>query len=99
MQTNFMARVGAEGASLEMIEDYLPFVDRISKLYGGMGSNADSDAVDKVVASIFEAANDSSDKLSFAPTNDIRLLLESRRGSSEDDYRALTLSLFSPKSA
>jgi hypothetical protein len=79
-----------------MVDDYLPFVERISKLYGDMGSNADPDAVEKVVASIFEAGKDSSDRLRYTPTNDIKPILDARR-SSEQEYGSFTRALFAPK--
>ncbi len=93
-QTNFMARMSGEGAGVEMIPDYLPFLQQIGQVYGGMAEAADADAVEKVVAAIFEAATDGTDWLRYAPTNDIAPLLSARRGSSEDEYRALTRGLF-----
>lgn len=93
-QTNFMARMSGEGAGVEMIPDYLPFLQQIGQVYGGMAEAADADAVEKVVAAIFEAATDGTDQLRYAPTNDIAPLLSARRGSSEDEYRALTRGLF-----
>lgn len=93
-QTNFMARMSGEGAGVETIPDYLPFLQQIGQVYGGMADAADADAVEKVVAAIFEAATDGTDRLRYAPTNDIAPLLAARRGSSEDEYRALTRGLF-----
>ncbi|SIT13751.1 SDR family oxidoreductase [Insolitispirillum peregrinum] len=93
-QTNFMARMGGETATVEPISDYVPFLDQIGQVYGGMAEAADADAVEKVIAAIHEAATDGTDRLRYAPTNDIAPLLTARRGSSEDEYRALTRGMF-----
>lgn len=93
-QTKFMARMGGETATVQPISDYVPFLEQIGQVYGGMAETADADAVEKVIAAIYEAATDGTDRLRYAPTNDIAPLLTARRGSSEDEYRALTRGLF-----
>lgn len=93
-QTNFMARMSGETATVQPIGDYVPFLEQIGQVYGGMAGAADADAVEKVIAAIYEAATDSTDRLRYAPTDDIAPLLTARRGSSEDEYRALTRDLF-----
>lgn len=98
-QTNFMARMGGEGASVQSIEDYGPFLAQIGQVYGGMAESADPDAVEKVVAAIYAAATDGSDRLRYAPTNDIKPFLDARRGTSEEQYHALTRGLFGPAQA
>ena len=89
-----MARVGGESTGLQLIEDYLPFLGKIGKVYGGMQEAADPDAVEKVVAAIFEAATDGTDRLRYTPTNDILPILNARRSSSEEAYQLFTNSLF-----
>jgi NAD(P)-dependent dehydrogenase (short-subunit alcohol dehydrogenase family) len=96
VKTNFMARMGEEGAGVQFIGDYSPFLEHIGKLYGGMAEAADPDAVEKVVSAIFEAATDNTDRLRYTPTNDILPILNARRNSSEEEYRAFTQSIFSP---
>lgn len=93
-QTKFMARMGGETATVQPISDYVPFLEQIGQVYGGMAETADADAVEKVIEAIYEAAIDGTDRLRYAPTNDIAPLLTARRGSSEDEYRALTRGLF-----
>lgn len=97
MKTNFMARVGGESADQQVIGDYLPFLTHIGQMYAGMASNADLDAVEKVVASIYAAATDGTDQLRYAPTADIQSVLHARRSTSEQEYRALTLRIFTPQ--
>ncbi len=96
-KTNFMARMGEESAGLQVIGDYLPFLERIGKFYGGMAQASDPDAIEKVVAAIYEAANDNSDQLRYTPTNDIRPLLNARRSTSETEYQTFTQGLFESK--
>lgn len=62
-----------------------------------MGDNADSDAVEKVVAAIFTALIDGLDQLRYAPTNGIQPLLDAQGGGSEPAYRPLTLGIFTPR--
>ncbi len=93
-ETGFMARMGEEGADVTFIADYLPFLQQIGKIYGGMQGAADVNAVDKVVEALFLAATDGSDRLRYAPTDDIKPLLDARRGSSEEEYTSLTRGIF-----
>lgn len=95
-QTNFIARMGSETAAVRSMADYGPFLEHVGRLYGGLAQGADVDAVEKVVAAIYEAATDGTDRLRYAPTDDIAALLKARRSSSEDAYRALTRDLFAP---
>lgn len=97
--TNFMARVDQESASMEIIPDYLPWLEKVGAMYAGMQGASDKDAVDKVVASIFEAATDGTDQLRYTPTDDIAPILKARRSTSEADYRAITLGIFPSKLA
>jgi len=98
MKTNFMARVGGESGGQTMIEDYMPFLGHIGQMYGGMQDSADPDAVEKVIDAIFAAATDGTTQLRYAPTNDIQPILNARRGTSEEQYRAFTLGIFTPQS-
>jgi len=97
LQTSFMNRMGDEGLGLQLIEDYLPFLEQIGKVYGGMQGAADADAVEKVVLAIYEAATDGTDRLRYSPTNDIKPILEARRNTSEEEYQAFTNNIFLSK--
>lgn len=94
--TSFVARMGAEGAAVQVDADYRPFLEQIHKIYAGMGTGSDPDAIDKVVGAIVEAATDGTDRLRYAPTADIQPILKARRGSSEEQYQALVRGFFVP---
>lgn len=94
LKTNFMSRTGVEAAHVQALEDYTPFLQHVGKLYGGMAHTSQPDAVERVVGAIFEAATEGAERLRHTPTQDIAPLLNARRSSSEEAYRALTLSLF-----
>ncbi|GAB4045546.1 SDR family oxidoreductase [Spirosoma litoris] len=98
-QTGFLNRVGGESTGLPLIGDYLPFLEQTGKMFQTMAQTADADAVEKVVAAIYEAAMDQTDRLRYAPTTDIQPILHARRSTSEEDYKTFTRSLFaSPRS-
>ncbi|HEY9046403.1 MAG TPA: SDR family oxidoreductase [Ohtaekwangia sp.] len=94
MKTGFGTRMGSEIAALKPAEEYIPFLTRIGKLYGGMEGNSDPDAVEKVVAAIYDAALDNTHQLRYTPTNDIAPILKARRSTSEQAYQSFTDSLF-----
>jgi len=96
-QTGFMARMSTETAGVQVINDYSPFLQDMGKLYGDMAGTSELDAVEKVVEAIYMAATDDSTQLRYAPTQDIYPLLNARRSTSEEEYRALTLGLFVPQ--
>ena len=62
-----------------------------------MATGSDPDAVEKVAEAIFVAATDGTDRLRYQPTNDIRPIMEARRGSSEEQYMALVRGFFLPQ--
>lgn len=94
--TGFMTRSGIEANGMQVAGDYNPFLQHIAQVYGGMAGGSDPDAIEKVVAAIYEAANDGTDQLRYAPTNDIHPILEARRGSSEEQYQTLVRGFFVP---
>jgi NAD(P)-dependent dehydrogenase (short-subunit alcohol dehydrogenase family) len=57
-QTGFLDRVGGESNGLQLVNDYLPFLEQTGKMFQSMAETADVDAVEKVVAAIYEAATD-----------------------------------------
>ncbi|MGE9310502.1 SDR family oxidoreductase [Niabella sp. CJ426] len=98
-QTGFLSRVGGESAGLQPINDYLPFLEQTAKMFQSMASGSDTDAVEKVVAAIYESATDNSTRLRYSPTQDIQPILNARRSSSEEAYQQFTTSIFTPANA
>ena len=96
-KTGFLRRVGGESTGLQLINDYLPFLEQTGKMFGAMAETSDADAVEKVVTAIYEAATDASDRLRYSPTEDIQLILNARRNTSEEAYQEFTDGLFSQK--
>lgn len=93
-QTGFLDRVGGESNGLQLVNDYLPFLEQTGKMFQSMAETADVDAVEKVVAAIYEAATDQTSRLRYAPTTDIQPILDARRGTSEEAYQKFTDTIF-----
>ncbi len=98
-QTDFLNRAGGESSGLQIIEDYLPFQEHTGKLFQAMASTADADAVEKVVAAVYEAATGNDDRFRYSPTEDIQPILTARRSGSEESYQHFTDSIFMQKNA
>lgn len=92
--TGFVGRSGAEGSVVPIDADYYPFLEHISQVYGSMAGGADPDAVRKVAACVFEAVTDGSDRLRYAPTDDVQPILNARRQTSEEEYEAFVRGRF-----
>jgi NAD(P)-dependent dehydrogenase (short-subunit alcohol dehydrogenase family) len=92
--TGFMTRV--EMADLPIPDDYNAFMAHTGRVYEGMATDSDSDAVEKVAEAIFAAATDGTDQLRYMPNDDIRFILTARRESSERDFIALVRRYFLP---
>ncbi|OJT24201.1 short-chain dehydrogenase/reductase [Archangium sp. Cb G35] len=82
------------------IRDYDTFVSAANQVFDAMRTsrNAARDSTSEHVAEvIFEATNDSSDRLRYVATSDILPLVEARRQTSESEYMAFMRSSFGPK--
>jgi len=97
--TGFMARTATEADHTSVPPDYNNFLGHIAGVYGAMATSADPDAVEKVVEAIFAAATDGTDQLRYQPTDDITAFVAARRETSEQNYIAMTRSLFLPPPA
>jgi len=93
-KTGFLNRVGGESAGLQLISDYVPFLEQTGKMFQSMASTSDEDAVEKVVSAIYESATDDNARLRYSPTQDIQPILNARRSSSEEAYQQFTDSIF-----
>ena len=94
--TGFTARSQVEKGGLPIPGDYNAFMAHAAQVYGGMASNSDSDALERVVETIFAAVTDGTDQLRYLPNDDIRPILTARRESSEQDFIALMRGFFLP---
>lgn len=93
-KTGFLNRVGGESTGLQLISDYVPFLEQTGKMFQSMASTSDEDAVEKVVSAIYESATDDNARLRYSPTQDIQPILNARRSSSEEAYQQFTDSIF-----
>jgi hypothetical protein len=92
--TSFTARAQAEVGGLPIPDDYSAFLAQTAQVYGAMATNADSDAVGKVVEAMFAAATSGTHQLRYMPNDDIRPILTARRASSEQYFTALMRDFF-----
>jgi NAD(P)-dependent dehydrogenase (short-subunit alcohol dehydrogenase family) len=94
--TAFTARAMSATGALPIPDDYNAFMAHTARVYGGMASNADSDAVGRVGEAIFAAATNGTDQLRYTPNDDIRPVLTARRETSEQNFIALMRGFFLP---
>jgi hypothetical protein len=77
-------------------KEYNAFIAHTAQVYGAMATSSDYDAVGRVAEAIFAAATDGTDQLRYVPNEDIRSILTARRETSEQEFIALTRSVFLP---
>lgn len=97
LETKFGERSGQEFSTTATPSDYDGFIAGAGEVFEGLRRSrglATSDAVAKV---IFEAATDGTDQLRYIATDDIRPLIDKRRGSSEAEYLAFMRERMTPK--
>ena len=88
LSTNFTERSGAELASTTRIADYDAFVAHANEAFAKLRANRLATEED-VARVMFEAATDGMNQLRYVATDDIKPLVEARRGTSEAEYMAL----------
>jgi NAD(P)-dependent dehydrogenase (short-subunit alcohol dehydrogenase family) len=94
LSTNFSSRSAQEGGRGSALPDYDRFVAGALQTFAGL--RADRLATEEDVAKvIFKAATDGLPQLRYVATEDIRPLVDARRGSSEEEYMALMRARFS----
>lgn len=97
LETKFGERSGQEFSATSTPSDYDGFIAGAAEVFEGLRRSrglATSDAVAKV---IFEAATDGTDQLRYVATEDIKPLIDMRRGSSEAEYMAFMRARMTPK--
>lgn len=93
ISTNFGGRSAQESGAGAAPPDYDGFVAGAMKTFAGLRENRHATEED-VAEVIFTAATDGSNRLRYVATDDIRPLVEARRGSSEEEYMAMMRSRF-----
>jgi NAD(P)-dependent dehydrogenase (short-subunit alcohol dehydrogenase family) len=82
------------------IRDYDAFISGASQVFAGLRASrsGSKDSTSEHVAEvIFEATNDTSERLRYVATSDILPLVEARRQTSEEQYMAFMRARMAPK--
>ncbi|KFE71407.1 SDR family oxidoreductase [Hyalangium minutum] len=99
--TKFGERSAKEASLLSSgIRDYDSFVSEAHQVFAAMRASrsASKDSTSEHVAEvIFEATNDTSERLRYVATSDILPLVRARRQTSEDEYMAFMRASVAPK--
>jgi NAD(P)-dependent dehydrogenase (short-subunit alcohol dehydrogenase family) len=96
LSTGFGARSAAEASAGAVIDDYAPFAAGAAKVFDGLRNSRALATAEHVAGIIFEAATDTSDRIRYVATEDIRPLVAARRETSEDEYLAFMRERFRP---
>lgn len=92
--TGFPARSESETKSLATPQDYESFLAGTQEVFKRFSTGADDGAIEKIAASIFEAATDGTDQLRYVLTEDIKPLIKARREAGEEQYMKTMRALF-----
>lgn len=95
--TSFVARSAVEAEQSLSIADYDEFVRHTSAVFDRLREARSGSNSAQVAQAIFEAANDTSNRLRYLATDDIAPLVRARRESSEQAYMALMRANFAPQ--
>ncbi|HEY4318261.1 MAG TPA: SDR family oxidoreductase [Herbaspirillum sp.] len=93
LSTSFGDRSGQEAAANAAIDDYADFSANTLEVFAGLRGQRLASEQD-VAEVIYAAATDGTPRLRYVATDDIRPLVEARRGSSEEAYIELMRSRF-----
>lgn len=93
LETGFGARSGREAGATEPIADYADFGAAAARVFEGLRQQRLSSTED-VAEVIFGAVTDASPRLRYVATEDIRPLVEARRGGSDDAFMAMMRARF-----
>ncbi|WP_075291992.1 SDR family oxidoreductase [Pararhizobium arenae] len=99
LETKFGHRSGEEFSSTATPSEYDPFIKGANAVFEGLRKSRGLATSDEVAEVIFEAATDGTDQLRYVATEDIKPLIEKRRGSSEDEYMTFMRERLTPKLA
>ncbi len=99
LETGFGQRSGSEFSSTTTPADYDGFIAGAGAVFDEMRRSRGLSTSDGVAEVIFEAATDGTDRLRYVATEDIKPLVDMRRGSSEAEYMAFMREKMTPKLA
>ena len=88
LETQFGNRSGLEAGQLQPIADYGAFAEHAAGIFAGLRTQRMATSAD-VAEVIHTAVTDGSGQLRYVATEDIRPLVEARRGTSEEEYMAM----------
>ncbi len=97
LETKFGQRSGQEFSSTATPSDYDPFIAGAAAVFDQLRQNRGLATSEQVANVIYEAATDGTDRLRYVATEDIKLLVEKRRGSSEEEYMAFMRERMTPR--
>lgn len=87
LETGFGGRSGQEAQQLQPIADYDSFALAAAAVFAGLRANRLATSAD-VADVIYTAVTDGTSQLRYVATDDIRPLVDARRGTSEEEYMA-----------
>ncbi|MFC5757853.1 SDR family oxidoreductase [Rhizobium sp. GCM10022189] len=97
LDTKFGQRSGQEFSSTSTPADYDAFIAGASAVFDQLRQSRGRATSEEVAQVIYDAATDGTDQLRYVATEDIKPLVEKRRGSSEAEYMAFMRERMTPK--
>lgn len=97
LETKFGQRSGEEFSMTSTPSDYDTFIAGAAAVFDQLRHNRGLATSEEVAKVIYDAATDGTDQLRYVATEDIKPLVEKRRGSSEAEYIAFMRERMTPK--
>lgn len=97
LETKFGERSGQEFSSTTTPSEYDDFIAGAGEVFEGLRRSRGRATSDEVAKVILKAATDGTDQLRYVATDDIKPLIDKRRGSSEAEYMAFMRERMAPK--
>lgn len=97
LETKFGQRSGQEFSTTSTPSDYDTFIAGAAAVFDQLRQNRALATSEEVAKVIYEAATDGTDQLRYVATEDIKPLVDKRRGSSEAEYMAFMRERMTPK--
>ncbi len=97
LETKFGQRSGQEFSSIATPSDYDAFIAGAGAIFDQLRQSRELATSEEVAQVIYNAATDGTDQLRYVATEDIKPLVDKRRGSSETEYMAFMRARMTPK--